>query len=128
MSTLSNPNKLNGKIAFVISGMNGNNIISVSVTPLDYFQTKNAQADWTPSEVYSELGRLGYRGGESEEGTVELDMEGTDESVSTLRNKLLASDLFLEDAGFTAFMKSFESEEFIVIDWDTNPMIDRLTP
>ena len=109
---MSNPDKLIGKVAFsVATGMNDE--LLISVTPLDYFQEENCQADWTPEEVFIELNKMGYpEAGELMEALIEV---GTNIDRTALIEKLVRHPLFVHDEGFVNFCKSHDSEEFRTI-------------
>ena len=69
---MSTPTQLIGAILYAVVREEDDDSLHIYVTPKDYYETTNAQADWTPEEAINELERVGFIASEAMEGVIEI--------------------------------------------------------
>lgn len=110
---ISDPHHLIGKIAFSIVmedilGDGSETEAILYVSPLDYWEGNQCQADWTPSEVFTAIEELGHPGAELCEAMIELNEPVEIEHITEHLNN---HPLFVFNPDFDAFMKRNSNEK-----------------
>ena len=105
---MSTPDKTVGKILYSIQKSSAlemdANCILIYVTPKDYFEKEECQADWTPQEIFDYLSRLRFVSGECMEGVVEVH-ERTPYTRTRLEEHMEANPLFETDPRFDKLLE-----------------------
>jgi len=104
---MSDPDHLEGKIVYCLVEMpqcpdSDEYLLTLSVSPLDYWQEEGCCADWTPHEVFDALKEMGHQGAELMEAMIEF-YEPVD--IEHIRQHIEQHPLFVFDQDFSDFME-----------------------